>query len=199
MLSKIPQCTQPLKGANGPFPSAKSQQSRIASKLPATVTTASSSSKSSPSSSAGYITISDPSNAHLTRATTAAQAMRAKRGGSIKALPPNGSGNGSGNGHGNGRGNGRGFTLTHSDPTPPEEEPLDEDIISILEHSQTVHIALVLLRSEVLLWAQRAYNGKTFTGDFDRQIRQLARVIEELKRTGQCIIKGKSVRPRDDD
>lgn len=191
MLSKIPQCTQPLKGANGPFPSAKSQQSRIASKIPAGATTASSSSALTSSSSAGSITISDPSNAHLSRATTAAQAMRAKRGGSVTALPPNG--------RSNGRGDGRGFTLTPPDPTPPEEEPLDEDIITMLEHSQTVHIALTILRSEVLLWAQRAYNGKMFTGDSDGQIKQLVRVIEELKRTGQCMIRGKSVRPRDDD
>ncbi len=91
--------------------------------------------------------------------------------------------------------NGRGNGTSPSNLYPPEGEPLDQDITTVIGCSETVDAALVLLRSELLLWAQRAYNGITFTGDCDDHIKQLVRVIGELKRTGQCFIKGKLIRP----
>lgn len=110
--------------------------------------------------------------------------MRVKRGGSFVA--------GALNGQGNGRDN---FT-TPSKLYPPEGGPLDQEIATLIEYSKSANNALALLRAELLLWAERAYNGDTFTDVSDDQIKQLVRVIEELKLTGQCVVRGKSLRPR---
>lgn len=82
---------------------------------------------------------------------------------------------------------------------PPEGGPLDQDIIDLVEQCETVDGALLLLRSELLLWARRSFNGRTFTGDSDAQVQQLVSVIEQLKTTGRCIVRGKVIRPKPQD
>ncbi|KAF7502694.1 hypothetical protein GJ744_005258 [Endocarpon pusillum] len=168
MLSKLSQRTQPLKGANGPTLPAKSQQPHMSTSVRAGPTTiASSLSAPSPPLSVGSITTFDPSNGHLPGPTTAAQATRTKRGRPLMAFSPNGNGD------------------------SPKGGPLDHDIIRLVEQCENVDGALLLLRSELLLWVRRSYNGKTYTSDCDAQVKQLVRVIEQLKKAGRCVVGGK--------
>ena len=82
---------------------------------------------------------------------------------------------------------------------PPERGPLDEDITSIMQQCDNINLALTLLRSELLLWAQRSYDGRAFTGDYDAHVKQLVNVIDELKETGQCVVRGKVIGPQSRD
>jgi hypothetical protein len=115
------------------------------------------------------ITNPNPNEAHLSQAISAAQTR------SIRGRPLSALGNG----------------------CPQPSGPLDSDIVHILMQNKRPERYLEILRAGILNHALMSYNKETelFTDAYDMHIAQLVRVLDELKRTGECVIGGRIVRP----
>jgi hypothetical protein len=115
------------------------------------------------------ITNPNPNEAHLSQAISAAQTR------SIRGRPLSALGNGG----------------------VPPSGPLDSEIAQILMQNKRSERYLDILRAGILSHALMSYNKETelFTEAYDMHIAQLVRVLDELKRTGECIVGGRIVRP----
>jgi hypothetical protein len=114
------------------------------------------------------ITNRSPVEEHLSRAISAAQTR------SIRGRPLSAVGN--------------------SGPPPPG--PLDSEITHILMQNRRPEHYLDILRAGILNHALMSYNKETelFTDAYDVHIAQLVRVLDELKRTGECVVGGRVLR-----
>jgi hypothetical protein len=115
------------------------------------------------------ITNPNPNEAHLSQAISAAQTR------SIRGRPLSALGNGG----------------------VPPSGPLDSEIAQILMQNKRSERYLDILRAGILSHALMSYDKETelFTEAYDMHIAQLVRVLDELKRTGECIVGGRIVRP----
>jgi hypothetical protein len=52
-----------------------------------------------------------------------------------------------------------------------------------------------ILQDDLLIYRTLAYDGRNYRGPWVPYIVQLDRVMEQLEGTGECVIKGETIRP----
>ncbi|KAF7510337.1 hypothetical protein GJ744_006833 [Endocarpon pusillum] len=82
-----------------------------------------------------------------------------------------------------------------SDDHSPEEGPLDELLIKLFEQLPHPKDFMLFLKAYLKLYRTLRYDGWKLDENYDAHIIQLSRIIEELEKTGQCVIRGKIIRP----
>jgi hypothetical protein len=78
---------------------------------------------------------------------------------------------------------------------PDEDGPLDKRIIKLLETFKKPKDYMKILQDDLLIYRTLAYDGRNYRGPWVPHIVQLDRVMEQLERTGECVINGETIRP----
>jgi hypothetical protein len=78
---------------------------------------------------------------------------------------------------------------------PDEDGPLDKRIIKVLETSKKPKDYMKILQDDLSVYRTLAYDGRNYRGPWVPHIVQLDRVMEQLERTGECVINGEAIRP----
>jgi hypothetical protein len=76
-----------------------------------------------------------------------------------------------------------------------EDGPLDERIIEVLETSKEPKDYMKTLHNDLVVYRSLAYDGRNYRGPWVPHIVQLNRVMEQMRRTGECVIDGETIRP----
>lgn len=82
-----------------------------------------------------------------------------------------------------------------SDDHWQEEGPLDEHLIKLLKRAPDPKDHMPFLRADLKLYRTLRCDGWKFYEKYDTHIVQLSRVIEQLEKTGYCVIGGKIIQP----
>jgi hypothetical protein len=133
---------------------------------------------SSPSSSKGRITNPSPSTKSLSDALSAIQILQdsaaEKRG---KPL----------------------FATYYETPQPPmDSEPLDREIEWVLQWAKSPEGFWSYnnyFRAGITWYMAKAHDNYVWSNEYDAHVRQLVRVMDELRRTGECRIGNRIIRP----
>ncbi len=82
-----------------------------------------------------------------------------------------------------------------SDDHPSEHGPLDKHLIKLLKQMSDPKDYMPLLRTHLTLYRTLRDDGWKFDEKYDAHVIQLSQVIEQLEKTGECVIGGKIIRP----
>ncbi len=82
-----------------------------------------------------------------------------------------------------------------SDDHSSEHGPLDNVLLKLFKEVSDPNDYMPLLRTHLTLYRTLRDDGWTFDEKYDAHVIQLSRVIEQLEKTGECLIGGKIIRP----
>ncbi len=76
-----------------------------------------------------------------------------------------------------------------------ESGPFDDHIRKVVLQNKDPKKFLPMLREDLVQYLTLQFDGRNYDHQWDGHVTQLVRVIEQLERTGECVVGGRIVRP----